>query len=155
MVNEKKSFSDKKGRNQPWVVNSEYSDLWECTSACHWRLTTQMGLWRKSYLIKMLRSHESAWAFEDLATWRSNKFSKKRVFDTKDAIFVYPYGGVFGRGKVNEKYLDRYDSSLLKECILKRGVLRTTDPVPSPETTSQKDLSYYIRVIKSFFPKLW
>lgn len=152
MVNEKKAFSDRKGRLKPWVVASEYSDLWECTAECGWRLTTQMGLWRKSYLIKMLRAHESAWVFEDLATWRSNIFSKKRVFDTKEAIFEYPYGGIFGRGKVHEEHMALFDPSLLEDCVNKRGILRATDPIPSPEAAPRKGLQYYLRVIKSFLP---
>lgn len=155
MINEKKALSDKKGGSIPWVVCSEYPNLWECTKACHWRLTTQMGLWRKDYLVKMLRSHESAWSFEDLATWRSTRYSKKRVFDTKEAIFVYPEGGIFGRGKVLEKYINQYDISLLDASIKKRGLLHISDPMPSPEATAKKDLSYYVRVMKSFLPKLW
>lgn len=155
MINEKEPKAMEWGITEEWVKECEYSPLWECTDKCPWRLTTQFGLWRKDYLIKMLRAHESAWAFEPLATWRSVRYSKKRVFDTKCAIFNYPYGGILWRGKVNERYLDFYDSEILEQPLKKRGLLRTTDTVPAPEKSASKNLSYYINTLKSYSPKLF
>ncbi len=154
MINEKKPKSEEWGIPDPWVKECEYSPLWECTPKCQWRLTTQMGLWRKSYLKKMLRAHESAWAFEPLATWRSLKYSKKRVFDTKETIFDYPYGGVLWRGRVCEKYVGMYDLDLIASCIEKRGILRDIDPIPNPQVETKKDIRYYLNVLKSYLPKL-
>lgn len=156
MINEKKPFSERKSAYKNWVKDCEYPILWECTKECGWRLTTQMGVWRKEYLIKMLRAHESAWSFETLATWRSSRYSKKRVFDTKHTIFKYPEGGVISRGLVREKCIDIYNPDLLSKCIAKRGVLRDTDPLPNTSAgTPTKNLKYYINVIKSYSPKLF
>ncbi len=154
MVNEKKPLSEKWGYGDVWCKECEYPLLWECTKDCKWRLTTQIGLWRKDYLIKMLRSHESAWSFEPLASWRSVRFSKKRVFDTKETIFSYPYGGVLWRGKVHESYIPLYDEDIIKPCIEKRGILKDSDTIPNPENKANKNIRYYINFIKSYSPKL-
>lgn len=155
MINEKEPKSKEWGIKEKWVKECEYASLWECTEKCLWRLTTQMGLWRKDYLIKMLRAHESAWVFEPLATWRSIHYSRKRVFDTKEAIFKYPEGGILGRGKVYEKYRDYYEAELLEEVISKRGLLLTSDVIPAPEKTAVKDFNYYVNVLKSYAPKIF
>lgn len=77
------------------AVECQYPELWRCLKDKSFRITTQFGLWKRSYLIKILRAHESAWYFETRATWRS-KFCWERIYDVKESITIYPVGGFFG-----------------------------------------------------------
>ena len=38
-------------------VDCEYPELWRCLKDKSFRITTQFGLWKRSYLIKVLRAH--------------------------------------------------------------------------------------------------
>ena len=70
------------------------------------RATTQAAIWRVSFLKSLLRRGESPWQFEYLASFRSRR-KKKIILFRKDSIrffFNYPYGGVFGDGKVREEF---------------------------------------------------
>lgn len=81
------------------VAECQYPELWRCLKGKSFRITTQFGIWKRSYLTKILRSHESAWYFETRATWRS-KFYWEYVYDVKESITVYPVGGFLWGGSV-------------------------------------------------------
>lgn len=79
----------------------EFPMVYESTRNKPFMINTQVGLWRKSYLKKVLKSHESAWFFETRATWRAAHWYKERVFyvnTESNRVFFYPEGGVFGGG---------------------------------------------------------
>ena len=81
------------------VAECQYPELGRCLKGKSFRITTQFGIWKRSYLTKILRSHESAWYFETRATWRS-KFYWEYVYDVKESITVYPVGGFLWGGSV-------------------------------------------------------
>lgn len=132
------------------TVRSEYPELWRCLKEKKFRITTQMGIWKKSYLEKLLRSHESAWYFETRATWRS-KFYRERVYDVKQTLITYPVGGFFWGGQCYEDYRNLFDSELIRPCVEKRGFIRFGDHRDYP--TSPKGFSYYWSIFRSILPK--
>ena len=81
------------------------------------RATTQAAIWRVSFLKSLLRRGESPWQFEYLASFRSRR-KRKLILYRKDSLkrfFNYPYGGVFGDGKIREEFshLVSSDNNLL------------------------------------------
>lgn len=132
------------------AVDCQYPELWRCLEGYSYRITTQIGIWRRSYLIKILRSHESAWYFETRATWRS-KFYWERVYDVKESIFVYPVGGFFWGGQCYEDYKDLFDKELIAPCVEKRGFIHFGDKREYPPVP--RGIKYYWSVLLSILPK--
>lgn len=132
------------------AVSCAYPELWRCLKRKSFRITTQIGIWKRSYLIKLLRSHESAWYFETRATWRS-KFYWERVYDVKESITVYPVGGFFGGGQCYEDYKDMFDADLIRPCVQKRGFIHFGDNRNYPP--APKGLKYYWSLFRSMLPK--
>ena len=91
--------------------SKDYPMLVEYPRKARYRITTQVGLWRKSYLLKILRNHESAWQFEIYGNKRSRRFPENTyVLSNKtDAIFDYDSGGVLYRGKFVEEYIEYFE----------------------------------------------
>jgi len=68
-------------------------------------INTQVSLWRKSFFLKVLRYGESAWEFENYASYR-NKFYKEKSLYIKDKYchaFFYVDGGVLNRGVIRKE----------------------------------------------------
>lgn len=139
--------SDKEKAN---AVDCEYPDIWEYKPQKSFRITTQAGLWRKDYLKKILRRHESAWYFETRATWRS-RFYSERVFDVKRNVLTYPIGGTIGGGKLYEDYLDLYPVALYEETMNKRGTIKYGEKRTYPK--EPRGFGYYFSLFKSVLPK--
>ena len=79
------------------------------TKEAPFRVTTQATLFRRKFLLKLLRRGESAWAFEFLASHRS-KYYKELVLYRDDSIadlFNYPHGGVVQKGVIKKDYFQR------------------------------------------------
>lgn len=143
-----KDSSSRKDKDN--AVICEYAELWECKKGKSFRITTQAGLWRKKYLIKILRAHESAWYFETRATWRS-QFYRKRIFDVKQSVLVYPVGGFFGGGKCYRDYVSLYPKDVIEACVKKRGLINFGDKRDYPDVN--RGFGYYWGVFKSMLPK--
>ncbi len=133
-----------------YSVESEYPELLECQKKKPFRITTQVGLWRKDYLIKIIRKHESAWYFETRATWRS-RFCRERVFCVKSTIVTYPVGGVFWGGRMYSDYLRLYPEDVTAECVKERGTIKFGDLRTYPDI--KHGISYYWSLFKSMLPK--
>ena len=88
-------------------VSEEYPDLIEYGQKTPYRVTTQVGLWRKDYLMSLLRRHESAWWFEMFGSKRSRR-SKYRSYVVRESIFDYDDGGVLFRGSYVKEYVDYF-----------------------------------------------
>lgn len=146
---ELKEYSSKKDKES--CINCQYPELWRCLKNKSFRITTQFGIWKKSYLVRILRSHESAWYFETRATWRS-KFMWERVYDVKENVITYPIGGTIWGGRVYDNYLDFFDSELINPCIEKRGILHSGDHRSYPP--EPKGWQYYMNLLLSMLPKL-
>lgn len=133
-------------------LDCEYNELYEKKKNQSYRITTQAGLWRKKYLIKLLRSHESAWFFETRASWRSNFYYNEKVYVVKPeySAFTYPSGGVVWRGKFVEEYIKTYPKDI-QDNYIKR-------PFYVPESLSSNkptrySLSYIWNALLSLRPK--
>lgn len=126
----------------------EYPELRESMKNKPYRITTQAGLWRKDYLIKILKSHESAWNFETRATWRSRLY-RERVFDSKFNFFNYPVGGTIGGGKLYKPYLVLYSDEVIKPC-LHRGLVDFGEKRTYPQI--KRNLIFYWNKFKSALP---
>lgn len=137
-------------RDMNAAVDCQYPELWRCLKDKSFRITTQFGIWKRSYLIKLLRSHESAWYFETRATWRS-KFYWERVYDVKESVTVYPVGGFFGGGQCYEEYKELFDSVLINQCVEKRGFIRYGEHRDYPPTPH--GFKYYWSLFLSILPK--
>ena len=134
------------------AVSCDYPELWRCLKGKSYRITTQIGIWKRSYLIKLLRAHESAWYFETRATWRS-KFYWERVYDVKESVFVYPVSGFFVGGKCCEDYKGLFDDELIRPCVEKRGFIQFEDRDHRDYPPTPQGLSYYWSVFRSALPK--
>lgn len=145
---EVKDYSSEKDKMN--CVECGYPELWKCNSGKSFRITTQMGIWRRKYLIKILRRHESAWYFETRGTWRS-KFYKEEIFDVKKNVITYPIGGFFWGGKCYKDYIGLYDYDLVCPCIEKRGTVNIGDKRDYP--ASPKGVRYYYHILLSILPK--
>ena len=70
-----------------------------------YRINAQIGLWRVSYLKKMLKTYENPWQFEINGSFRSSLFGGKIYSLKKNSplIFDYDWGFLIVRGKLNGK----------------------------------------------------
>lgn len=145
---ELKDYSSQKDKDS--CVDCEYPELWQCNNGKSFRITTQVGIWKKSYLIKILRAHESVWYFETRATKRACYYREK-VYDAKESVFVYPIGGFLGGGQCYEDYINLYPAEVTADCIKKRGTIKfggIRNYPPNP-----KGFLYYWGLFKSALPK--
>ena len=88
-------------------------------------VSAQTGLWRVSYLKRVLHSGESAWQFESFGSRRAAFLSKRTLVltDSHLPIFDYPWGGVIHYGKIMpdwQRFFERNDCVFLKvpQCFL-------------------------------------
>lgn len=105
------------------ITLCEYAGLYEASTKCAYRVTTQVGLWRTKYLKKLLKGYEDAWRFEYWASRRS-KFFSYRCLDVINPVIKYPFGGIVWGGKLKEDYFNLYPHELLHESLKKRPVLK-------------------------------
>lgn len=133
------------------IKESEYDLCWETTRECPYRITTSAGLWRKSFLCQILRSHENAWQFEGRANWRVNRYYKNiKILETKKRLLEYPNGGFIWGGKCKEKYVNLFPPELTADCISKRGFYDETAKYSVPIV--HKNLKTYWGKILSILP---
>lgn len=85
-------------------ASEKYPNLIEYGRLTPYRVTTQAGLWRRDYLLRLLRIHESAWWFEMFGSKRSRKFAY-HSFVVEKSVFSYDDGGVLFRGCYVEEYI--------------------------------------------------
>ena len=85
-------------------TSEKYSNLIEYGRHTPYRVTTQAGLWRRDYLLSLLRKHESAWWFEMFGSKRSSR-SDYHSYVVKKSVFSYDDGGVLFRGIFVEEYI--------------------------------------------------
>lgn len=111
---------EKEGYN--WDMSKAYNkDFNYIGKKSYYRINAQANLWRKSFLVKMLRNHENAWEFEDYGTVRAKimpeilltrKVDGPKVFDYHYYL-NYGYGLKQGKWLKNNKMLfDKYEISV-------------------------------------------
>lgn len=131
-------------------IECQYPELFRFLKGKSFRITTQVGIWKTSFLKKIIRSHESAWYFETRATWRS-QFYWERVYGVKKTVLKYPVGGFFGAGQCYEDYINYFDYNLIKPCIEKRGLIKYGDN--RVYSSDLNGLRYYYHKLLSILPK--
>lgn len=89
-------------------ISEKYDDLIEYGRDTLYRVTTQAGLWRRDYLLSLLRKHESAWWFEMFGSKRSRK-SRFVSYVVRDSVFSYDEGGVLLRGSYVSEYIKYFE----------------------------------------------
>lgn len=92
-------------------VSVEYPDLIEYGQKTPYRVTSQVGVWRKDYLMSILRRHESAWWFEMFGSKRS-RLSKYRSYVVRESVFDYDDGGVLFRGSYVKEYVEYFKDDI-------------------------------------------
>lgn len=85
-------------------VSENYPNLIEYGRHTPYRVTTQAGLWRRDYLLSLLRKHESAWWFEMFGSKRSRR-SDYHSYVVEKSVLSYDVGGVLFRGCYVEEYI--------------------------------------------------
>ena len=85
-------------------TSENYPNLIEYGRRTPYRVTTQAGLWRRDYLLSLLRKHESAWWFEMFGSKRSRR-SEYRSYVVDKSVFSYDDGGVLFRGCYVNEYI--------------------------------------------------
>jgi hypothetical protein len=131
---------------------SKYPELLERGKKVPYRITTQFGIWKRKYLLKVLRKHESAWSFENNGSWRSN-FCKERVYvlsPDKPNVCNYHSGGVLFRGKYIKEYIDYIKNESIE--LSPREIILDAEKQNSPPI-NKWSIKYIIYTFKSILPK--
>ena len=110
------------------------------------KLTTHIGIYRKSFLLNILKKNESAWEFETSGSVRS-LFKKGRYICKADSNFTFPYhyGLLVSKGK--------YHCNLKSHFEEKEGIIFKKREVYQVEKKSLK--THYIKGLKYFFKGLF
>lgn len=90
--------------------SEKYPDLVMFPKKRPYRITTQASLYRKDYLLQVLRAHESAWRFEVFGSKRSARLSQESyiIADNTPIMFSYDHGWVVYRGCYVKEYVDYF-----------------------------------------------
>ena len=75
-----------------------------------YRVNAQIGLWRVSYLKKILRTYENPWQFELSGSFRSSVYGG-RIYSLKKSaplVFDYDWGFLIIRGQLNHNVSDYF-----------------------------------------------
>lgn len=142
-------------RHQPdYIFNKDsiFDEFYVRASSEPYRLTTQVTVWRKTYLQKILRKHESAWDFETYAKYRSRYLYSEEVYLIKPTIKMpisYHSGGVLFRGKYVKPYVEEFNNNALS-IDLSRGYY---EEKPTNYEKIKKPNYSVFKIIKSLLPK--
>lgn len=90
--------------------SEKYPDLVKFPKKRSYRITTQASLFRRDYLLQVLRARESAWEFEVYGSKRSARLSQECyiIADGSPVVFSYDHGGVIRRGCYIKEYVDYF-----------------------------------------------
>lgn len=142
--------------NDSDVPSDKYSELIRYGKRNPYRINAQIGLWRKSYLHKILRKHETAWEFEWYGSKRSRIYRNKLYFikPDSDSIFNYDSGGVVFRGKFIRSYIDYFkDLNIIIESNREVEDLNEMRKRYSNSKPNRMKLTYWSNLLKSLGPK--
>lgn len=92
----------------------EYPHLREQQKKQAYRINCQMAIWRKEYLLKILRDFETPWEFEKFGSIRSRRY-KEKVYawsSEENYVFTYNWGKPIIGGKWNLDEVDRLEEKL-------------------------------------------
>ena len=115
----------------------------------------QIGIWRVSSLLKILKQYENAWQFEYYGSIRAifNKFTALTLENKTKPIFEYDFGWLVQRGKFDEDTFNYFvtNESVDYELGKKIGFrARTQD---NKTTRTVKKIKHLFFALLSFFRK--
>ena len=117
-----------------------------------WRINCQVGIWRTSFLKKLLKKHESAWEFEKWGSYRS-RFYKEEIYSVIKGyknVFDYDWGKPIYRSHWNMQAINRIEE--------KCGIAICTDNLPKIDDMAslptppkpKHNLKFYLHRVRSF-----
>jgi len=112
-----------------------------------YRITTQVSLWKKTYLKKILVKGETAWDFEIIGSLRSNHYNELILYrnDNFNNSVQYPKGGVIWNGKFHHS---SETDKIMKEFKLQELVINRSNRIIS------KRLYWIFRKFDYLFSKI-
>lgn len=112
---------------------SEYPGFGLMPDCSEYKLTTCIGVWRKTYLDKCIKGIESPWEWELYSTKRAWKFKEKEyaLLEGQDEPFIFTWGGVIWRGLWHYDVVKLADKYGIKIDFKKRGFMDVNDPYRS------------------------
>lgn len=93
------------------IENTQWGEMSPRTP---YRINCQIALWRKEYLLKLLRTFESPWEFEKYGSLRSRRM-KQKVYawgSERGYVFTYNWGKPIIGGRWNLDEVDRLEEKL-------------------------------------------
>ena len=109
----------------PFIKKTINPNFWEIPKKTKYRASTQAAFWKKESFLKIIRSWETGWDFENMDQ-RSNKYLEKLCVPIKFTQYnhneIIPYIFTIIKSKWNPKIVDIFStiiSMTLKEVLLK------------------------------------
>ncbi len=116
----------------PNVIQSktEYNGFGIMPQKCDYKLTTAVGLWRKTFLDKCIKGIENPWEWELYATKRSWRYHEKMyaLLENENELFEFPFGGVIWRGLWHPVAIELAKEYAVKIDFSRRGFMNADDP---------------------------
>ena len=135
------------------VCNNKYNEFFHIKKRISpYKCTTQVSLWDRQFLLKILRKGESPWDFELIGTYRLCHSKRKILYrdDKYNNCFDYPNGGIVIRGKINHNYQPFFSFDLNTIAIKEK-------PTPNRKKSKLYNrltmyASFFYPLISRFFP---
>lgn len=92
---------------------------------CNYKVNCQAAVWRKEYLLKLIRNHETPWEFEVFGSSRARRYRNWAFYaadKTGTNVFQYPFGGVLHGGKWTPMALESLQKQRVEVDVRKHGV---------------------------------
>ncbi|SHG28775.1 hypothetical protein SAMN05443549_103134 [Flavobacterium fluvii] len=115
---------------------SNFDDLWLIDKKATYRLSCQAALWKKSVLLKYIRTYENPWQYEKFGTKRAQLLNHKFYSVNRDKyklneneIIPYVFTGII-RGRWYEEVIELFEINNITIDFRIRGFVK--DAVPKP-----------------------
>lgn len=128
-----------------------YREWKEQLAGERYRINCQIAIWKKSYLLKILRPFESPWEFERYGSIRSRRYSEKvYAWSTEENyVFTYNWGKPIIGGKWNLDEVDRLEAKLnIKFDLSGREGMRNYYDELKNKPKPTKNLAWFIEKVK-------
>lgn len=135
-------------------VVEENADIFERRGRwARYKVNAQIGLWRVSYLKRIIRKTENPWQFELNGSFRSGVFGGKCYSLKKEAplVFDYDWGFLIVRGKVNRKITSYFEKNEKLEFNLPFEDFDESQYCPSLRNKITRYLKYGLDMVTSLF----
>ena len=141
--------------NEPGITSKvvpEIEGFYYRKKVCQYKMTAHITLYRKDFLLNILRKGESAWDFEINGSFRAAFTNKKFIGPKKSAKFVFQYdfGSLVVRGKYYKPVKEYFEKN---ENVIFNGNRDTTDVLFERKKScfTIGKLKYPIKMVCSLF----